>query len=132
MKGVLLLKTLRLVHYLRKLYRGLTARFDHKEEVEETRIESDHEGEEEEDLDVDDDDVASVESMDLDFIITHSNQDLDLKFNYSLDDNRMSSLKTVHMRSLDEVHCFEASDSSLSSSSSRMKRRPYSTRALRL
>lgn len=119
MKGVLLLKTLRQVHYLKKLSRGLTSKFDNHQEKEEDQVVQNGilEDEEEED-DYGEDEVTSVGSMDDD--LDYTNHELtdrhhhhptmsslsDLKLNLSLDDNNVmspSSLQLLRLQRLESL-----------------------------
>ena len=123
MKGVLLLKTLRQVHYLRKLSRGLTSKLYHEEKQECNEDDDIHDDDDE--IEDDDDEIASVVSdyEDLHFITKDYPPSMELKFNFSLDDNRMSSL---HCRNVEEMKLDHEGGLNLSS---RSMRRPHTTRA---
>ena len=127
MKGVLLLKTLRQVHYLKKLSRGLTSKFYHeeKEECNEDDDMHDVDDDDDDEIEEDDDEIASVASEyeDLHIVPNDCPPSLELKFNFSLDDNRMSSL---HCRNIEEMKL----DHHIGlDGSSQLMRRPHSTRA---
>jgi len=95
MKGVLLLKTLRQVHYVRKLSRSLTSKYEDDKEIEQELIDND-----------DDDDDLSVCSIELQSLVEKLDgiQEIgddddddddplinyDLRLNLSMDDERLS------------------------------------------
>ncbi len=103
MKGVLFLKTLRQVHYLKKLSRSLTSKYEEDKVGKEEEDLIDHDDDEDDDIDDDNDDELSVDSMELDALVENlgdveDNEDddddvlinYDLRLNLSMDDERLS------------------------------------------